>query len=615
MKVTNDEEITLLQNQILDQKDKVKEAMSMKVSLNEDLSRLQTECHELRKELSIKSSELQTIKSDCDQKSDKISSMTEKLSSIEDENITLCSELERMKKEAEIENNVQLQNVSAKLISLQKEYDVIQEKLDNESKNHITTKRKLTTLRSEVEENKMELDIERQKLSDAYKELQTKEEVVRESRESLANDTRDEKILSLEAEIHELKELLASAIKREEEARSIAIAADEELEIKEREHEEMEKLAAERGAYAKELEQEILKLERDSSSTSSKEIEELENELELILEQKDALEKQRSNDALRHAQAVKDLEHQAGEEQRALVHQGETRIQKLRDELNETKLKMKKFEDDAKISRQELAQIENNIKNEKQLIEDLKASKSIAEEHLIQANQASTNLSLQLKKIQNEYDEYRNHEKQMKDAMKLTYEKKLASTKEELHEVRASYFNEEAKTKDVLRNNTKYEDEINRLHHDLKSMDVHINEKSCEVSKLKEEIATVRVQLSRTEAENFECKQAFEQNKERLKKYKEKSKGEMLEATKHLKSALSQHEQALIENGKKNEMLQAENAELKDKLKSKEARMKNLETKRLTKDQVAEIKKVMVSFIVYKNGIDRKMTSNDGFFP
>ena len=274
-------------------------------------------------------------------------------------------------------------------------------------------------------------------MGDAYKELQSKEEVVRESRKRHANDNRDEKISSLEAEIHELKQLLASAIKREEEARSIAIAADEELEIKEREHEDMEKLAAERDAYAKELEKEILKLERDSSSTSNKEREELENELELILEQKDAVEKQRNFDALRHAQVVKELEYQAGEEQRALVHQGETKIQKLRDELNETKLKINKFEDDAKMSRQELARIEDNIKNEKQLIEDLRASRATAEEQLIQANQASTNLSSQLKKVQNEYNEYRNHENQMKDALKLTYERKLASTKEELNAVQA----------------------------------------------------------------------------------------------------------------------------------------------------------------------------------
>ena len=112
---------------------------------------------------------------------------------------------------------------------------------------------------------------------------------------------------------------------------------------------------------------------------------------------------------------------------------------------------------------------------------------------------------------------------------------------------------------------------------------------------MKEEIATIKVLLSRTEAESFETKQSLVDAKGRLKKMKEKLHVDSSEIAKQYKTALKEQEQKLNEGEAHIKELQDEIKGMKENMSSKDSRMKSLEAKRLTKDQLAAMKKMMVS--------------------
>jgi chromosome segregation ATPase len=133
-----------------------------------------------------------------------------------------------------------------------------------------------------------------------------------------------------------------------------------------------------------------------------------------------------------------------------------------------------------------------------------------------------------------------------------------------------------------------------------------INEKDYAVSKLKEEIALAKVELSRAQADIFSLNQDVDHYKATVKKAKNENKSnedtikyhellKMNEESRQDKNAeIQEYTKALVSCQDDAEELKKSVKELKSKIKSKDERITNLEAKRLTKEHVAMIKKLKV---------------------
>ena len=158
---------------------------------------------------------------------------------------------------------------------------------------------------------------------------------------------------SLQAEIDELKQLLAAAMKREEEANAKAIAADQELEEKDQDYEELEKFAAERDALAKELEQKLSSVAAKPSVPGDDEMEELYKDMGLLLEEKQKIEEELNKEKSLWESREEELKRIAGEEQRLLVQEAEAKMNKLREDLSSASSELEKQKEDAQEQRKE----------------------------------------------------------------------------------------------------------------------------------------------------------------------------------------------------------------------------------------------------------------------
>merc|ERR1712129_474578 len=150
----------------------------------------------------------------------------------------------------------------------------------------------MNSLQGDLDETQAQFALEKQKVVDAFIENEkTKHElqsVCAERLHQLPSSESNSQIKcdALEAEIAELQQLLASTNKLEEEARSNAIIADEELAQKESEYEEIMKFASERDAAAQAAEEKVNTLEGRLSSDCNDEEEQLLKDMELLMDEK-----------------------------------------------------------------------------------------------------------------------------------------------------------------------------------------------------------------------------------------------------------------------------------------------------------------------------------------
>ena len=448
----------------------------------------------------------------------------------------------------------------------------------------------------------MNYNIEAQKLEDANRELHIAHVELSETRDrsepSRPSDDKSE-------QIQELQQLLASANKREEEAKNIAIATDEDLECKERDYEEAVLFASECEAAAKEWEQKYRLLEAREPASTGQDTEEILNEMELLLDEKSELEK-KLEIALSDRDALeKDLRKKHEQDQKELLQEADAKMNGLREEVILREKELDKHKRDARMTREELVAIQEQLKSDQSAAIDADEKVLQLTEQLSSAEQASTKVTKEVENLRTDYKSFKEHVNASKESFKQAAERKLTLAKEELASLKESLHEETLNARSFEEKVELYKREVFRLETEMASTKQSlINEKEYAVSKVKEEIALAKVELSRSQADIFSLNQDVDHYKAVVKKAKQERRSDE-EITKYQQS-LKEYEDLLAEKkGESNQFrisltscqddvdqLKKHVNDLKSKIKSKDERIKNLEAKRLTKEHVAMIKKL-----------------------
>jgi chromosome segregation ATPase len=447
-------------------------------------------------------------------------------------------------------------------------------------------------------------DIEAQKLTDANRELQLTQSELYQSRNSTEPSTKKD---DQSEQIQELQQLLASANAREEEIKKFALATDEELEHKEEEYEEAVLYATECESAAKEWEQKYRSLDAHEPAASGQNTEQILNEMELLLDEKVELEK-RLETALSDCDILEnDLKKKYEHEQTELLQEADAKMKCIREEVTLRENELEKHKRDARITREELVAIQDQLKSDQSAAIDADEKVLQLTEQFSSAEETSTQLAIELENVKDEYNSFKEHVRSSKESSKLGAERKLTSAKEELALLRETLHGETLKARSCEKDVEVYEKDIIRLQAEMSSTKQSlINEKDYAVSKLKEEIALAKVELSRAQADIFSLNQDVDHYKAAVKKAKNENKSnedtikyhellKMNEESRQDKNAeIQEYTKALVSCQDDAEELKKSVKELKSKIKSKDERITNLEAKRLTKEHVAMIKKLKV---------------------
>jgi len=619
--------------------DTVKSLMDDKALLEEETERLQNE----KEEIMTKMQNLQ------DSSDNTVQEMKEQI----DDLLTIKANLE---KECEClkDSSVKYESMHSELVAIGEKNSILENKLKDFEVHNLELLEKealvlkrLNSLELTVKEKDSRLsdmssllETESAKLSDAFKEL----EFVKREKKNIPEEVNEfnldvnESTLQLkkfEEEVEELQGLLASAIQREEEARSVAIAADEELTEKERELQEAMKIASESEEAAKIAQEKLERHVCQGSSSFGQEQEEILKDMELLMDEKLEVEARLEKEISDRKASEEELKRIMGDEQRSLVQEAEMRMNNLRNQLADANEQSLKCNEKFQLTLQEIEKLkelnENNerkinefLANEKKLQEEIRSSK-IKEERLKQ----------ELTDLHTESENFKLHVNTVKGEFKVAADGKVNALKDELAMVKVQLYETESKSsslaEDLKARNKELEIVKNKT---ISARQALLTEKEFAISKVKEELAIMKIQLSKVEANAFSLKQEKNKYKEELKKIKmrnvqvkqavtqeaekvmitlqdklNKYKSDAENALRELsfirskcdeENAMNKESQrTLMEELEKNKKLSEKLLKYEEmmkesakQIKSKDSRIKNLEGKRLTKEQLEMIKAI-----------------------
>ena len=462
---------------------------------------------------------------------------------------------------------------------------------------------------SQLSELSMNHSIDKQNLIDTNRELQLSQKKIDSLQLDMAKKSGDN---DENEQIVELQQLLASANAREEEAKNIALATDEELERKEREVEEIHLFATECEAAAKEWENKCRDIDARESSPSNHDAEEILKEMELLMEEKMDVENELDAVKADRDAMEQSLRTKFGEEQRELLQEAEAMMNELRDSLSKKEDELDKYRKDARTTREELVAVQERLKSDLSSSVDADGKIKLLTERLTSAENQSSQLKSDLQSLQDEYASFKDHSKLSKESLKESSETKLAAVRHELGSLREKLHQETYRAHSFEEQSNFYEKEIPRLQEEMSAAKQSLlREKDFAVSKLKEEIATTKVELSRSQADIFSLNQKLQgykelaknlkhrtrrdaQNEEEILKY-EKLLNESRETIKYKTEELRQSATDLILCKEELLNFQESSKDFKKKMRAKDERITSLESKRMTKEHISMIKRLKVS--------------------
>ena len=287
------DQISCVENEKRELESTGKEQLELVERLQEANLALTSELEDKKAQLSVA---ITTNAEQSDRLASELTSIQEQLLSKDSENLALTSELEDKKAQLSVavtKNAEQIDRLASELASIQEQLlskDSEIEKLTQVVQNLDSSLNKCS---ADLSEMSMNCSIEVQKLSEANKELHfLRKELAQLNSHSDGHSCEETNGEAAYDQVSELQQLLAAANAREEEARNIALAADEELEHNFRECKETVLYATECEAAAQEWEEKFRSLELRQSSSSNEDEEEVLKEMELLVEEKIDLENQ-----------------------------------------------------------------------------------------------------------------------------------------------------------------------------------------------------------------------------------------------------------------------------------------------------------------------------------
>jgi len=442
-------------------------------------------------------------------------------------------------------------SLSAELIEMKKKNTLLVETMERETRRTIDVETKLDDVEMKLRKSDHELHGEKESKEKIKNELSSqnnkltievnslKEKLVNLENEFAAtNSITDEGLASeakkLKLEISDLQQLLAATNDSVEEARKAAFEAEEELEEKERQLEDAMQMASAYDEAARSAEEKVKELERRiNASHTTPEIdsnEELLKEMELLYDEKLkvedqlkgmelALEKERSD---RRA-SENGIKTQMEKEQQELVKQSETQMEKLRKLLADVQTDLERERSGIQLSslQRNIRELNEQCQAYEHELQEMKKLTCEMKNDLTCANEERMRVKKELDDLQ---------------ASKKDLQITLSSIASEKEEAVNSLGNELGK---VRMNLSKVESEIisvkqlnAQLQNQSKQFKMHVyaakkeleTDHDLEVSKLKEELANMKINLSRQQTEKYAANKELKETKEQVKRLRNQAK-------------------------------------------------------------------------------------------
>ena len=427
---------------------------------------------------------------------------------------------------------------------------------------------------------------------------------------------------SLNREIVELKSLLSSANESVEQARDAALAADEELGEKELqleralqavdEHEEARRIAEERLRFAQRS--------PEICHGNSESQEELLHDIDILMREKDEAESRLQQEINRQKELEDEMKMAAEEEKMVLMNEAEERMVVLKDEIRQLKSDLSRVEsecysikDKCRDLQDENGRVEAKAKHSESIITSMKdelnremKNKQEIEERLERLEEESATFKAQV------FAAKAALEAESQDKLEVLHERlsdALSNLNKTQHELKLSKQTIADLTSDI----DEYRRQLESVHN------IASNEKEMEMSKLREDVAKLKVQLTSSNSDYLRAKQDLDKSKEKVirvdkcAKEKQKKFAARAEASiKHLQSELNRAQEALktaagtsgssalVNDNDQAEMnaLQIKMKELKATIQEKDNRIKYLEKHKVTKEMSEMVQKLKVSRIL-----------------
>jgi len=467
-------------------------------------------------------------------------------------------------------------------------------------------------LESEMEESINHLQDEMStSVGNLQNSLAEKSRVIRQLNEQLnnqftlstSNHEADSNVIdSLKKEIVELKSLLSSSNASVEEARSAALYADQELEEKELQLENALRNLAEHEEAQHIAEDKLRKLSPRSSSARTDSEEELLRDMEVLMGEKIDAESRLELELNRRKDIEDEIKKAAEEEKQLLIDEAESKMNSLRDEISQLKSDLSRVESDCYNMKDENADLHDKIKKvEAKLIDSEDIATSMREELNREQNERAQ-LQEKLHKLEEESAAFKSQVFAAKNAFEVTAQSKLADVEAQLNDALswlAKSRNDAKLSKEMI---AELSSDIEQYRTELESVKgIASNSNEIELSKLREELAQIKLDFSQEKANTVSVKRDLESAKEKIDRIKrhehekqQKLASKAKEAIETLKNRLAKAESEVgnIAGRAEIERLQKEVKELKCTLGEKDERIKKLEKSKITKSQIANIQKL-----------------------
>ena len=396
-----------------------------------------------------------------------------------------------------------------------------------------------------IQNEKQELEIRLNTLSEERDQLQGESSQTISEKES-AIKQKEEALKVLEAEVLELKQLLASANDSVSVAREAALTAEDELKEKDEKLQETLDRLLQSEEEVRFISERLSQLDSEARSCNSVAHNQLMDQIDLLTTQKLALESTLEKERIERMSVEEDLKRLMAEEQRTLMHEAEKTVISLKNQ-----------------------------------IRDLTSSLSNAEAEAYAAGQEIEDLRDECKRLETkalEADVLRQNEKRLKDQVSGLSEAKLGLQAEL------------ARTKQMLGFH------VDDSEQELVKTIAELNRVKGECYAAKNEVINTKEELQRLRQENTSSARDVRLLQEKALKL-EGDISNLEEENQKLSSRLRKLERAEIQqmdNARRMEKANARVKELEDLIQSKDHRIKKLETVKLTKEKCAAIERMKV---------------------
>ena len=403
-------------------------------------------------------------------------------------------------------------------------------------------------------------------------------------------------------EIQELKSLLASANDSVNEARSSAALADQELERKELELEEtLRKLEEEEEARRIAEDKVMLAQQSPRNSSKCESEEELLKEMEILMGEKIDAESRLEHELKKRKEFEDGLKKAAEEEKQLLVEEAEERMVTLRDKISQLQSDLSRAESECYSMKDENDDLRDRYERAEVKAADTESIVTSMTDELRREQEQKSALENEVARLKEESNAFKSQVFAAKESFEAQAYAKVAELEGNLSNAMSRLSRSQVELKrsnETIAHLTSDIEEYKKALASAKSM--AIGEKEMEISMLREELATAKLNLQTSEAGYLSAKRELEDAKdsvEKIRRHEHAKRQELASKAEATVNALKTRLEtataaASLAKTSGGDGSSREIDELKSTIREKDARIQKLEKAKITRAQIEQITKL-----------------------